>query len=531
MRKLKPVVVKWRLIVLAALFLVPFVFLLGAGGWWLYEKDWWFIAWWPLAGCLAAAYLLAWWWQRRSRLLPGPDYSVPLHWTDRDQRAWQLVEARAKAVKEIPPSRFVEIPFYVTLAQDMALELARFYHPRAKDPVGSLTIPEILAVVELAAHDLADLVDDYLPGGHMLTINQWRNASKVGDWYSRVSNVYWAVSAIFSPLNTAARYAASRLGLSRPLQMLQENVLAWFYMNFVHRVGTYLIDLNSGRLRVGARRYRELVAQARAVEAVTEQVAPTPPAEPGVVITASEVVLTLLGQVKAGKSSLVNAFLGEQRAGTDVLPLTDEITRYQLQPQGISSRLILLDTVGYAHQGPKADKLRATQAAVQQSDLVLLVLHARDPARQPDLELLQALRDWFQARENLKMPRILGVLTHIDLLSPLMEWTPPYNWLQPQRPKEKSIHDAVAAVEEQLGKYLVGVVPVCVAEGKVYGVQEWLLPRIVELLDEARAVALLRCLQAEADTGKIRKVLDQLLQAGKQLLRVAFQEPVAGRPP
>jgi hypothetical protein len=145
--------------------------------------------------------------------------------------------------------------------------------------------------------------------------------------------------------------------------------------------------------------------------------------------------------------------------------------------------------------------------------------------------LLQALRDWFQARENLKMPRILGVLTHIDLLSPLMEWTPPYNWLQPQRPKEKSIHDAVAAVEEQLGKYLVGVVPVCVAEGKVYGVQEWLLPRIVELLDEARAVALLRCLQAEADTGKIRKVLDQLLQAGKQLLRVAFQEPVAGRPP
>jgi predicted GTPase len=167
------------------------------------------------------------------------------------------------------------------------------------------------------------------------------------------------------------------------------------------------------------------------------------------------------------------------------------------------------------------DQLQATQEAVQQTDLVLLVLNARDPARQPDLDLLQALRAWFQARPHLKAPRILGVLTHIDLLSPIMEWSPPYHWLPPQRPKEQSIHDAVATVEAQLGQYLVGVVPVCVARDKVYGVQEWLLPRLVELLDEARAVALLRCLYAEADAGKLRKTLGQLLQAGKHLVRAA----------
>src|SRR5262249_2048311 len=149
----------------------------------------------------------------------------------------------------------------------------------------------------------------------------------------------------------------------------------------------------------------------------------------------------------------------------------------------------------------------------------LLVLNARDPARQPDLDLLTDLRKWFAARPHLKMPRILAVVTHIDLLSPAMDWSPPYDWLHPKRPKEKNIAEMLSVVRDQLGAFLVGVVPVCTAEGKVYGIQEALLPRLAEQLDEASAVAMLRCLHAEADARKIRKVFDQLLQAGKQLVR------------
>jgi hypothetical protein len=233
--------------------------------------------------------------------------------------------------------------------------------------------------------------------------------------------------------------------------------------------------------------------------------------------------LTLIGQVKTGKSSVANALLGERRAVTDVLPATNEITRYELKTKGIPGQLVLLDTVGYAHEGAREDQVRATEEALQQSDLGLLVLHARDPARKPDLELLQRLETWFQSRPSLKMPPLLGVLTHVDLLSPALEWSPPYDWLHPRRAKETSIHDAVAATQEQLGQHLVGVVPVCAAEGKIYGVHEWLLPGIVELLGEARAVAMLRVLEAEADVGKIRKVFSQLLQAGKGILRVTLQ--------
>jgi predicted GTPase len=199
------------------------------------------------------------------------------------------------------------------------------------------------------------------------------------------------------------------------------------------------------------------------------------------------------------------------------------VTRYEVQPAGIPTRLVLLDTIGYHHTDPRTDQFPATADAAQQSDLVLLVMHARNPARQADLDLVRGLRAWFAKRLDLKMPPVLGVLTHIDLLSPAMEWQPPYDWQQPQRLKEQQIAEAVVTVHEQMGEYLVGVAPVCGARDKVYGINEWLLPAVAQLLNEAQAVALLRCLREEADTGKVRKVFQQLYAAGKQAAKLLWQ--------
>src|SRR5439155_8522298 len=98
-----------------------------------------------------------------------------------------------------------------------------------------------------------------------------------------------------------------------------------------------------------------------------------------------------------------------------------------------------------------------------------------------------------------------------------------YDWLEPRRTKELQIAQAVAAVRDQLGPYVVGVVPVCAAERKVYGVNEWLLPALTRLLDEAHAVALLRCLRAEIDTGKVRKVFQQMLAASTKAAQILWR--------
>ncbi|HZY90617.1 MAG TPA: hypothetical protein VFE78_37690, partial [Gemmataceae bacterium] len=216
---------RWRVALVICLLVLPFTLLAAVGSYDLWTHHWWFWAWWPLAGSMAAGYLLAWYWQRKRRLLHPPDFEPPEHWTERDAGAWKLVEARARAAEGGDPARLSEIAHFVTTAQEMAVELAAFYHPGATDPVSNLTIPEILAVVELAAHDMTELVDRYLPGGHLLTVREWRRARQAIDWYPTASNLYWAVAALFSPLNTGLRYAASQVGLSEPFRQLQENLI------------------------------------------------------------------------------------------------------------------------------------------------------------------------------------------------------------------------------------------------------------------------------------------------------------------
>jgi predicted GTPase len=513
----------WRLIVLALLLLVPVAFLGVVASVALYQWGWWVWAWWPMTACLVVALFLANRWQSKRQLL-ALDETPPVHWTERDQKAWQLVLARAKKTDQVEMDRLGTPQFYLDTAQDMAKELAEFYHPGTKDPVASLTIPEILAVVELASGDLAEMVEKYLPAGHLITVRDWRRARQAADWYNTASNVYWAVSGIFNPVNTATKYIASKIGLSTPLQLLQKNLILWFYSAFIHRLGTYLIDLNSGRLRVGARRYRALKEEHRlALEAIEKaRAGDLANAAADGEAPAATVTITLFGQVKAGKSSLINALLGEQAAVTDVVPATQEITRYTLQQQGLGSSLVLLDTIGYAQAEITKKQYWATFEAARDADLLVFVTHALNPGRQADVEVLKALKDWYVSNPDLKMPPILGVVTHIDLLSPAMEWSPPYNWKNPVRPKEKSVAECVNYCAEQMGEFLEGIVPVCAAVGKVYGVQEGVLPALTKLLDKAHASAMLRCLHAEANDGKIRKVFDQLLATGREAFNLLW---------
>jgi uncharacterized protein len=509
---------RWRVILVAGLLVLPFALLAAVGMYHLWDLGFGLYSWSVMLVSMALGWFLAWRWQRKNLLLRPPSFDTPPHWTDRDAQALQLVKTRAEAAAKLSPKLFTDATFYFNTAQEMAQELAAFYHPGAKDPVSNLTVPEILAVIELAAHDLAQLVEKYLPGGHLMTIRDWKFAKQAADWMQSANKLYWAIATVFNPVDAVMRYTASRVGLSTPMALLQENLLLWFYVAYVERVGHYMIEVNSGRLRVGVKRYMELLEQRLPSVAIDQgqgTVPVLPPPNP-----VKQVTVTLLGQVKAGKSSLINALLGEQRALTDVLPATNEVERYELKPKDIDTTLVLLDTVGYGHTGPKADQLRTTQEAAKQSDLLLLVLHAVNPARQADLTMLKALKAWFASKPELKHPPVLAVVTHIDLLKPSLEWAPPYHWLKPTRPKEQSIYQALVAVREQMGEYLVGVVPVNLAPGKVYGVDEFLLPAVAAHLDHAHGVALLRVLKAEADTGKIRKVVDQLLATAGEAARI-----------
>jgi len=506
-----------RIIILALLVLLPLCFLMGVGSYHLWKTDWLFYAWWPMAMCLATAYVLAWRWQKQMHRAVA-DEPPPMHFTDRDEMAWKLIEERIRNTEKVNVDDLQGLNLYTDVAQKMAEELAKIYHPHASDPMSNLTIPEILTVVELAAHDMGKMATTYLPGGHFITLDRVRQARTAVKWYERARNTYWTISAFVNPIQTGMRFAATKLGLGRPLDLFKDNAFLWLYANYVRKLGYYLIELYSGRLKVGADRYKKLRAEQEA-----EESRPVGANEPivvgGNVAEARAVTIAVIGQVKAGKSSLINAILGERLAVTDVIPATSGISRYELRAPNNGSKLILLDTVGYNQSGARADQFESTVEAAREADLLFLVTHARNPGRDADVQLWNDLQEYFKERPELKMPPVILVLTHIDLLSPSMEWSPPYNWRQPTKPKEKNIAEAVEVAREPFGPGIATIVPVYTKEEPFAGIQEELVPELVSLLGKARAVAFLRCVEAEADERQLAKVFDQMKAVGSALLQ------------
>lgn len=538
---------KTRVAVVGLLFLAPFAFLMAVGSYHLFligsglavpipgtgrshELSILFWTAWPMMACLGLAYYLAARWTRANQLLPPTDTPPPNYWTDRDKAAWEKVLVKAKSFDKVTTGQLADPEHYSELSLDLARQIAGLYDPGAADPFDHLTIPEVMTCAELVAADMNELVQKYVPGVHMLRVRDYKRARQAADWYRTGMNAYWAGSAILNPVEVGLRWLTSRYALGSLFDKLQGNILLWFHTAFVHQLGRYLIELNSGRLKVGVKRYREILAAHQEPPVQTE---PPPPAgtegstaAPAAAVElpagAKPVGVAVLGTVKAGKSSLVNALLGQQSATVDTLPVPHVGIRYQVRtPEG--QPLSVLDTAGYGQDGPNEAEFAAAAEAAKDADLILLVTPANNPGRRTDVDLLDRLKAWFAGQPQLKMPPVVVVVNQVDLLSPKAEWNPPYDWRAGTRPKEANIRECVSAVREQVGPRAVDVVPVCGRQGETWGITDGLVPAVAVHLDAARGAAVLRVFNLEGSADQYRRLGRQLVEGGKQALNILLQ--------
>ena len=520
-----PMLPRWRLILIAMLLLLPIVLLVGIGLWMAVRSGHWLWLSWLMPVSWGAAWLLLR--SSRQQELPLPEFGSRVHWTPQDQAAAVIIAAEQGRVGEATSEQLIDPEFYQQLTIDLTTKLARHYNPTSTDPLGSLSIVELLAISHLVSEDLEAWFQTYVPGSHLITVSQWRTLGHVPGWWNVLSNVGTIASVVLDPTKIP-RYLAMR-GAGDPLiNLVKSNLLGAFCRFYIQRIGYYLVELNSGRLRGGSSRYRQTM------ELINPSAWPPRGADAsgsvGTKPASVTVTIAIVGQVKSGKSSLANCLLGDQRAAVDVLPLTRDVTRYELTGSAVTERatdrLVLLDTPGYSDSGSTAAQKNATREAVRHADLVLLVLAATSPAKQADAEMLADMSQWFQEHLQLKPPPVIGVISKVDMLSPLMEWSPPYHWEEPSRPKEHSIRSAVDYATETLGTKLSSAVPVVTdrEHGRIYGIEEWLLPTIALHLDDARAVSLVRSLHHEYDQQRIWQVVSQFLRAGRQI-RDAVRAP------
>ena len=117
------------------------------------------------------------------------------------------------------------------------------------------------------------------------------------------------------------------------------------------------------------------------------------------------------------------------------------------------------DTPGY-EQVEREDLREQVIDYATTADLLLLVTPALDPALQMDADFLRALQD-----EVDELPTI-AIVSQVDKLRPIREWSPPYHWETGSWPKEKSIRDAVAYRAEELDTFCQQVLPLVARQGE-----------------------------------------------------------------
>lgn len=547
------------LLTLAAFPVVLYVF---AGAFAIWKVGWMQSVWWIAPVFWAVTWVLARVWPTRSTMDQiAPDAG---HFSSRDQSAAEIVLQYQQDVGNFTPTQLTDFNFYVQQFQSLSTALARHYHPNSPDPYSSLTVPELAAALRLVADDIEDIALNSIPGSRKLTVKQWRTLGKAPAWAQRLQNAVWAGSFLINPFNIA-RYGLSRMTVDKVGSNIQSEVIAGVYVRFIRQVGFYLIEMNSGRLRGGAELYRAAFEKRRGSEQPvggaqstgasdgvtgisTQMPAGSPsaqsPSRPGLPHT--DVTIGLIGQVSAGKSSLINCLCGNNAAAVDMLPETSAVKRYVMQVESTDAdhpaEVVLLDSPGYGVDGLEQGQADEIQKAIESSDILLLVLDGHQPGKEPDLAVLRQVREYYARHPALRPPPVIAVMTHIDLIPPAMQWNPPPHLKSPQTRQDVNIVDALAYTEElflasgegaaasaagsQDRLRVLQVVPVCGGEAsrRPWGVREHLLPAILSQLSDGQSVAMLAAFEDMLDRDWMSTVFQQLKTGGKQLLNIWIDE-------
>jgi hypothetical protein len=349
-----------------------------------------------------------------------------------------------------------------------------------------------------------------VPAGHILTLHDFQRFKRLASVTRQLYIVYRLLYFGADPLGAVLREARDKVG-GKLIDTSADEVKRWALGFFVRRAGYYAIELYSGHLVLSDVEFhpyqtRQGAADAEQARRREEKLADEP------------LRILVLGQVKAGKSSLINALFGETRAAVDVVPRTRFVEPYVLERDGMH-RAIILDTAGYQHTADRGDPFEQSRQHVLSCDLVLVVCSALSAARDADRRLLDELRAFFQRDPDRILPPLIVALTHIDRLRPLAEWNPPYNIAHPDRPKARQIADAVRAVADDLLVAPETVVPLCLKSESRYNVEEGLVLAILQSLSEADRVKYLRCLRQFHDEEYWRRLWQQAVNSGRLLLK------------
>jgi hypothetical protein len=301
---------------------LPWLSLFALGLAWLWEGGHIFV--WAMAA--AALGLVAWplsisvkWRATEEARLALGDLAAPSRgWNAIENDAWVEVLAIADATT---PFSFTEPQPLVTSAKDIVEAVARHFHPAARTAWARFSLPELLLLTERLSRDVRQEALRHIPAVRSIRLSHLLWLHRQNDRYGAAAQTGWRVGfglwrvirAALNPLQAVGQETSS-LFVERTTRVLSLRVRAYFTRLLILEIGRASIDLYSGRLVLSAEDLRD----ARERDMVATPEAPVP------------IRIVLVGQINAGKSSLVNALTREIRCAVGPLPTTTGAVEYLL---------------------------------------------------------------------------------------------------------------------------------------------------------------------------------------------------------
>lgn len=465
----------WREVLLVLVLLLPTLSLVVFGVLWLREQQA-LLPWLLGTGVLG----LAAWPVRRSlrrqlrrrtgEVVAGEARPLP-EWGPREREVMNKVVAVAQSAT---PLTFTDAAALRDLALEVVRVVAAHFHPDEKRPELSIPLPEALLLTERVARGIRSEMLRSVPFSHSVTVGRLVRTAEVAGkrgptaklLYGVADNVWNAVLVFTNPPAGLARFVRGQIAADMG-NALVGSAKAKATRLLVLRIGREAIELYSGRL---SHSEAELIEASRHGTEAPRQSRMTPPR------------LLLIGQVNAGKSSLVNAMAGEVMCEVQAVPTPTGPTEHVLTVDG-EDCAVLVDMPGLGND--EASRAALTEA-IQRCDMIVWVASSVQPGRDADVRALAALRERFAEALDRRPPPLVVALTQVDRLTPASEWLPPYDFVDPSRPKERTMRAAMAHVAATLATAPDAVVPVAVPPGADPWNVEYLWARISRDLEEAK---------------------------------------------
>ncbi|MBD1864684.1 MULTISPECIES: GTPase family protein [Trichocoleus] len=409
--------------------------------------------------------------------------------------------------------------------QDLVAAIAHIYYPDVKYPLLNIYVPQAYSLIRGTVDDLDQWMQKLSPALNQVTVGQAYQAYEVYRKLEPSARKLWQVLGwaqwFLNPAAALAKQASQRSN-NQATQELLVNLSQMLREAALRNLCRQAIALYSGDTlptatfstatptlpQAKTQTLRDILSQTESPEVVAQK----------------PVNMLLVGRTGAGKSSLINTLFQAELAEVDVLPSTDQIQNYHWQAQ-TGETLTLWDTPGY-EQINRAELREQVLDYATTADLLLLITPALDPALQMDVDFLKEIKT-----EIADLP-VIVIVSQVDRLRPMREWTPPYDWQWGERPKEKAIREATQYRSELLGEFCDRVLPVVTKDSKTNR-NPWnvdaLSMGLVEAIAPAKQLRLARFLRdREARTVAAAKIIDQYTfqMATTQGLTALLKSPV-----